>query len=205
VEFLDVAGRSVHPQGSHQVSVGSLINKCDLFKNNPGLVTAPSRVESGVSLEDVQNFVSVLEDKSININDRNFLGLLQLSEEFGFQLLSKKLSAHRRSPGLSSARKLRVCHVFQSWKSGLLKEFLLMSSRLLSTTKCFALQLLMECYYRLQLENNFKSTLVEEDLSFALQESTQLTFLLFKVSFQRRKFFFKSHIRNRSFYSASNF
>jgi hypothetical protein len=26
----------VHPQGSHQVSVVPLINKCDLFKNNPG-------------------------------------------------------------------------------------------------------------------------------------------------------------------------
>jgi hypothetical protein len=37
------------------------------------------------------------------------------------------------------------------------------------------------------LENNFKSTLVEEDLTFVLQESTQLTSLLFKASFQGRK------------------
>jgi hypothetical protein len=57
-----------------------------------------------VSLEDFRDFVSALEDKPININDRNFSGLSQLSEEFGFQMLSKKLSAHRRSPGLSSAQ-----------------------------------------------------------------------------------------------------
>jgi hypothetical protein len=80
----------VDSQGSHQVSTVSLINKCDLFKNNPGLVTAPSRVESGVSLEDFRNTVSVLEDKPINIKDRNFSGLSQLSEAF-VQALSMKL------------------------------------------------------------------------------------------------------------------
>jgi hypothetical protein len=86
-----------------------------------------------------------------------------------------------------------------------LKESLSTSSRLLSTTKRFQFQLLRQCDYRLPLENNFKSTLVEDDLTFALQESTQLTFLLFKASFQGRKFFFESRIRNRSFYSAGNF
>jgi uncharacterized coiled-coil protein SlyX len=65
---------------------------------------APYRVQSGVSLEDFQDFVSALEDKPININDRNFPGLSQLSEEFGFQTLSKKLSVHRRSSGLSAAQ-----------------------------------------------------------------------------------------------------
>jgi hypothetical protein len=57
-----------------------------------------------VSLEDFRDFVSALEDKPININDRNFPGLSQLSEEFGFQSLSKKLSVHRSSPGLSAAQ-----------------------------------------------------------------------------------------------------
>jgi uncharacterized coiled-coil protein SlyX len=78
--------------------------KCNLFKNNPDLVFAPYRIQSGVSLEDFRDFVSALEDKLIKINDRNFPGLSQLSEEFGFQALSKKFSAHRRSPGLSSAQ-----------------------------------------------------------------------------------------------------
>jgi hypothetical protein len=94
----------VHPQGSHQVSVVPLINTCDLFKNNPRLAIAPYRVQSGVSLDDFQDFVTALEDKSINIKDRNFPGLSQLSEEFGFQALLAKLSAHRRSPGLSDAQ-----------------------------------------------------------------------------------------------------
>jgi hypothetical protein len=51
--------------------------KCDLFKNNPGLAVAPYRVESGVSLSDFRDFVSALEDKLIDIKDRNFPGLSQ--------------------------------------------------------------------------------------------------------------------------------
>jgi hypothetical protein len=94
----------VHPQGSQQVSVVPLTKKCDLFKNNPGLILTPYRVQSGVSLEDFQDFVSALEDKPISINDRNFPGLSRLSEEFRFQSLSKKLSAHRRSRRLFSAQ-----------------------------------------------------------------------------------------------------
>jgi hypothetical protein len=172
----------VHPQGSHQVSVVPLLNKCYLFKNNLALAIAPYRLQSEVSLEAFRDFVSALEDKPINIKDRNFPGLSQLSEEFGFQSLSKKLSAHRSRRDCLLRRQLSVCHPFQSWKSWLLKEFLSTSSRLLSTTKCLQLQLLRQCYYRLQLENNFKSTLVQEDLTFALQESTQLTVLLFKIS-----------------------
>jgi hypothetical protein len=98
----------VHPQGSHQVSVVPLINKCNGFKTNPGLTIAPYRIQSGVSLEDFQDFVAALEDKPIDIKDRNFPGLSQLSEEFGFQALLAKLSAHQRSPGLSDAQTAEV-------------------------------------------------------------------------------------------------
>jgi hypothetical protein len=98
----------VHPQDSHQVSVVPLITKCDLFETNLALAIAPYQVASGVSLKDFRDFVSALEDKSINVNDRNFPGLLHLSEEFDFQSLSKKLSSHRRSPGLSSAQTAEV-------------------------------------------------------------------------------------------------
>jgi hypothetical protein len=97
-----------HPQGSHQVSLVPLINNCDLFKNNPGLAIAPYRVESGVSLEDFRDFVTALEDKPIDIKDRKFPGLSQLSEGFGFQALSMKLSVHRRSPRLSDAGRTEV-------------------------------------------------------------------------------------------------
>jgi hypothetical protein len=94
----------VHPQGSHQISVVPLINKCDLFKKSPGLIISPYRVQSEVSLDDFRDFVAVLEDKPINIDDSNFPGLSQLFEEFDFQALSKKLSTPRRSPGLSAAQ-----------------------------------------------------------------------------------------------------
>jgi hypothetical protein len=94
----------VHPQGNPPVSVGPLIMKCDLFKNNPALTITPYRIQSGVSLEDFQDFVTALEDKPMDIKDRNFLGLSQLSEEFGFQALLAKLSSYRRSAGLSDAQ-----------------------------------------------------------------------------------------------------
>jgi hypothetical protein len=64
----------------------------------------PYRIYSGVSLDDFQDFVSALQNKPIKINDRNFPRLSQLSEEFGFQALLAKLSAHRWSSGLSDAQ-----------------------------------------------------------------------------------------------------
>jgi hypothetical protein len=94
----------VHPQGRQKVSIVPLVAKCDRFKNNPALITTPYRVQSGVSLKDFQDFVTALEDKPINIKDRNFLGLSQLSEEFGFQALLAKFSSYRRSAGLSDAQ-----------------------------------------------------------------------------------------------------
>jgi hypothetical protein len=68
-------------------------------------------------------------------------------------------------------------------------ESLAMNFRLLSTTKRFQLQLLRQRYYQRQLGNNFKSTLAQEDLSFAIPKSTQLTFHVFKTSFQGWKHF----------------
>jgi hypothetical protein len=55
-------------------------------------------------LTDFRDSVSALENKPINSNDPNFPGLSQLAEEFGFQGLSKKLLAHRRSGRLSVAQ-----------------------------------------------------------------------------------------------------
>jgi hypothetical protein len=77
-----------------------LITKCDLFKNNPGLTMSPYHVQTEVSVEDFEDFVSALEDKAIKINDNNFLGLSELSAEFGFHALSGKMSVRRRSPAL---------------------------------------------------------------------------------------------------------
>jgi hypothetical protein len=43
---LDVPGRAVHSQGSHQVPVVPLINTCDLFKNNPSPIISSYREAS---------------------------------------------------------------------------------------------------------------------------------------------------------------
>jgi hypothetical protein len=103
----------VRPQDSHQVLVILLIMKSYLFKNNPGLVILPYRVESRVRLKNVQDFIFALEDTPMGIKDRNFPGLSQLSGEFGFQALSMKLSGHRRSPGLSHSQITKFGHDFE--------------------------------------------------------------------------------------------
>jgi hypothetical protein len=90
----------VHPQGTHQVSIVHLNTKCDLFKNDPTLAMTPYQVQSEVSLDDFQDFISILKDKPININDKNSTGLLQLFQEFGFHARSGKGSDRQQSPGL---------------------------------------------------------------------------------------------------------
>jgi hypothetical protein len=157
LHVVDGAGRVVHSQGRYQVSVVSLINKCDLFKTNPGLAIAPYRVASGVCLEDFRDSVSALEAKPININDRNFPGLSQLSEEFGFQSLSKKLSAHRRSAGLSSAQTAECLSRISVLEDLTVEGIPLDEFTFTIIDKAFPTSLLRQCYYRVQLENNFKS------------------------------------------------
>jgi hypothetical protein len=48
--------------------------------------------------------VSALEDKPINVKDRNFPGLSPLSEEFSFQVFGAKFSSRRRSPRLTDSQ-----------------------------------------------------------------------------------------------------
>jgi hypothetical protein len=74
-----------------------IFNGCDLLKKNPSLTVSPYRIQSTMSVE----------DKLINIHNRNFPGLSQLSGQFGFQTLL----SHRRSPGLADAQaaEIRSC------------------------------------------------------------------------------------------------
>jgi hypothetical protein len=97
----------IHSQGTYQVSCIHLITKCDLFKNNPGLTLTPYQVQSEVSLEDFQDFISAFEAKSIKINDTNLPRLLQLSEEFCFQMLLLEISNRQRLPGLSEVQRMK--------------------------------------------------------------------------------------------------
>jgi hypothetical protein len=53
-------------------------------------------------VEDFEDFVRALEDKSIKINDKNLPGLSRLSAEFGFHALSAKISDFSNSPDLTT-------------------------------------------------------------------------------------------------------
>jgi hypothetical protein len=97
----------IHSQGTYRVSCLHLITECDLFKNNPGLTIRPYQVQSEVSLDDFQDFFSALEAKLFTMNDTNLPGLLQLSEEFGFQILLMKISNRQRVPGLSEGQRIK--------------------------------------------------------------------------------------------------
>jgi hypothetical protein len=81
-----------------------LITKCDLFKNNHNLTLIPYLVPSQICLGDFTDFASALEDKMINIKDRNFLRVSELFEEFGFYALLANISRHRQSQGLADAQ-----------------------------------------------------------------------------------------------------
>jgi hypothetical protein len=90
----------MHSQRTHQGSIIHLKTKCDLFKNNPALAMTPYRVQSEVSLDDFQDFISILEDKPINVNDKNCIARSQFVQEFCFQARLGKVSGHQPSPGL---------------------------------------------------------------------------------------------------------
>jgi hypothetical protein len=87
----------VHPAEQKTVQAVQLTTKCDLFRNNPELLTRPFSVKSSnpVSVSVFREFVSALEDCEIEITTANVAGLSELSAEFGFASLSKRLSAFR--------------------------------------------------------------------------------------------------------------
>jgi hypothetical protein len=51
--------------------------------------------------------MSALEGESIDINDKNFRRLSQLSEEFGFHVLVMMISNCRRLPSLPDAQRVK--------------------------------------------------------------------------------------------------
>jgi hypothetical protein len=101
----------VHSHGSHQVSVVPFITKCDLFKNNLGVAIAPYQVKPQVSLDDIQDFVSALEDKLIDNKDRNSWTVAAVRRVRLSGTLEEDLSASK----VASI----VCHAFRPWKSEL--------------------------------------------------------------------------------------
>jgi hypothetical protein len=80
-----------------------LFSNCMLFRNNVALAASPYRVNSSVELEVFQLFLEAVEGKEIQIAKQNVADLLQLCAEFGFEGLSRKISAFLGFPDCASA------------------------------------------------------------------------------------------------------
>jgi hypothetical protein len=87
----------IHPQQTLQVSAKLLVQKCDLFGDDPTLTTFPYEVRSQVSLTDFRAFISALEGKTVTINNGNIRGLARLCEELHFRELAAQVSQFRES------------------------------------------------------------------------------------------------------------
>jgi hypothetical protein len=71
--------------------------KCNPFTDSPLLAGAPCSVRAPVSIDDFSQFVSMLEDKDVEVTNANIDGLSLLCDEFRFTALSERLSAFRQS------------------------------------------------------------------------------------------------------------
>jgi hypothetical protein len=88
----------VHPLESITLLCRTLVQKCDLFADDPALTVSPYSVKSEVPVSDFRDFVSAIEGLPFSITPSNFRGLSQLSTEFGFASLSSQLSDFLDSP-----------------------------------------------------------------------------------------------------------
>jgi hypothetical protein len=68
-----------------------MLAKCNLFRNNPKLAAVPHPLQSSVSLAAFRDFVSALTGNEIEITSHNLPALSQLSQEFGFDDLSRQI------------------------------------------------------------------------------------------------------------------
>jgi hypothetical protein len=87
----------LHPHETFQISPTLIIQKCDLFMNDPMLIASPYNVKSPVSLSDFRQFLSLVKGTTVKITNNNFKGLSQLCDEFGFRDLVGRLSEFRAS------------------------------------------------------------------------------------------------------------
>jgi hypothetical protein len=87
----------VHPDETVQIPVRTLILKCDLFADDPGLLQNPYKVTSPVSVEIFRTFISVLNGNTATITNANFRGLSLLCDEFHFGTFATEVSAFQES------------------------------------------------------------------------------------------------------------
>jgi hypothetical protein len=74
-----------------------LVNKCDLFGDDPKLVAFPYYLKSHGSLSASREVISVLEGTTVKVMNNNFRGLSQLCEEFLFRDFSGWLPQFRET------------------------------------------------------------------------------------------------------------
>jgi hypothetical protein len=93
----------VHPRKTLKVPIRTLVMKCKLFADDPMLAGAPYSVRAPVSVEDFCQFVSVLEDKNVEVTNANIGSFSLLCDEFRFTVLSERLSAFWQPPDLKAS------------------------------------------------------------------------------------------------------
>jgi hypothetical protein len=77
---------------TYSVSRRLLIATCDLFENQPNLLTAPYPVRSHVSRDSLELFLSAIDGHPIPITKSNHADLTALCNEFGYSGLASRLS-----------------------------------------------------------------------------------------------------------------
>jgi hypothetical protein len=80
----------ISPEISHCFLFVPPMTNSNLFKTNANLMVTSHRVESAVTLDNIQSFGSALEDKRTEYNDRNFACISTLSKQFNFRVVSAK-------------------------------------------------------------------------------------------------------------------
>jgi hypothetical protein len=71
----------------------ALILNCDLFEANPGLASAPYRIQSPVPESAVRLLIDAIEGRAITIDASNADFLSMLSEEFGYRALTSTVTS----------------------------------------------------------------------------------------------------------------
>jgi hypothetical protein len=110
----------VHPEETLRIPIPHAMTKCNLFQNNPALLTSPYRLQSCVSLSIFREFVSELEGNAAKITDTNLIGFQLLCKEFGFAEFAAKLSNFFTQSEDSQKRQLGS--PFAGMRSALLNE-----------------------------------------------------------------------------------
>jgi hypothetical protein len=87
----------IHPRETLKISGEILTRKRTLLMDDPALAPFRCSVRAAVSVDDFCHLVLALEDKSVEVTNANFGSLSLLCDEFGFVVLSERLSVFRQS------------------------------------------------------------------------------------------------------------